>query len=288
MIRFPALAVIVLTAAAGSLSAQTALEFVAARNIASEDLGLLEPSGLAVDPGTGALWIADDDAETLFRLSGDGSGPIETRPFDHGDIEGLSIGPAPRTLLAVIEDRYALVPLDLAGGQESDPVPLAVMRDFDQVAPLFDGFDPDKGLEGVTVDAATGQVYVAKEASPRLLLRLASDLSAIERAWVLSPERGFALPGVKDKKLDIAGLAHDPQRGAIWMVSDAGQAVFLFDLATGRARAIPIRAADGAGLPDLSDMEGIALDPSGAHLLVVTDDGRNNGINSRLFRFAIR
>lgn len=285
---FRHLGLIALVTLPGPLFAQSALEFVAERNIAAQEVNLLEPSGLASDPATGALWIVDDDAGRLFRLTPDGTGPVETLPFDHGDLEGLSLGAAPGTLLAIIEDRYALVTLDLATGQSGDPVPLAALRDFDQVAPMFDGFDPDKGLEGITVDAATGQVFVAKEAGPRLLLRISPDLGAIERAWVLSPERGFSVEDVKERKLDIAGLAHDPRRGAIWMVSDTGRAVFLFDLATERARAVPIRAAAGAELPDLADMEGIAVDPDGAHLYIVTDDGKNNGINSRLLTFAIR
>jgi uncharacterized protein YjiK len=143
--------------------------------------------------------------------------------------------------------------------------------------------DPRDGLEGIAVEAVTGNVFVVKERAPRLLLELTPDLARIRGALPLDAARGFADEETEDDRLDVSGLAVDAGRGGLWIVSDTGARAFLLDFGTLQARSWPLLDGDGRKAKRIRNAEGVALSTDGRELSVVTDDGKR----SRLYRYAI-
>jgi uncharacterized protein YjiK len=150
------------------------------------------------------------------------------------------------------------------------------MRGFAAVANLFGAIRSNNGLEGITVDGETGEIYMIKEKTPRLLIRVSSDLTTILGAVKLTEENGFACPGIEDAKLDVSDVTYDPDRKTLWILSDTGSCVFLLDPKTGTAQSLPLTGFDdGSGKP-IRNPEGLALNADETELRIVTDDGKDS------------
>jgi uncharacterized protein YjiK len=271
---------LVLMALPLSASADGALRFLERTKIADKKAGLSEPSGLA-RAADGGFWAVSDDAPDLLGLTEKGEVDGARRlPANADDLEGVAADPARGRLLAVAERTAEIVVVDLSDGRVESR-PLAGMEGYDGFASAFR--DPNDGLEGIAVHSETGAVFVVKERGPRLLLELTPDLDRIRGALNLSAEIGFVDDETGDDTLDVSGLAFDPGRGALWIVSDTGARAFLLDLGALTARSWPLVRNDKADAKRIKNAEGVALSADGSVLYVLTDDGGK----SRLYRYAI-
>lgn len=124
------------------------------------------------------------------------------------DFEGIAVC-GDKTYL--INERVRQVVL-IEGGKKLSRLPI----DFDGYAPLFEG-GANAGFEGLTVDCATGTMYVAKEREPRQIFVVDlkanqvvknTDFPASERAGqkVINP---FTGQGLFEVGPDISDLAFD-------------------------------------------------------------------------------
>lgn len=138
--------------------------------------------------------------------------------------------------------------------------------------------------KGITVIPETDTVFVVKENHPRLLLELTGDLTTIRGALVLSAAMGVAQVGVADRDLDVSGIVYDTSRNALWITSDTGRAVYLFDTENKTATGFPLTWSNDGQTKPLKNAEGIAVSPNGQRLFVVTDDGPS----SRFVAYAVR
>jgi uncharacterized protein YjiK len=259
------------------------LRLVNSSKIADRSRGFSEPSGIALAFDGAGYWSVSDDTAAIFRLTPEGRLlPDQSIPLRMKGLEAVVEDPARNRLLVVREDTAEIAAVGLGDGLFTLH-PLERMVGFDGIAGLYGAIRSNNGLEGITLDTATGEVVVLKENGPRLMIRISADLSTILGVVALSENLGFACDGTDDVTLDVSDLTWDAARKAFWILSDEGACVFLFDPGTGLATAVSLPGSADHPHRHPKNPEGIALNSDGNELRIVTDDGKD----SRLFILSI-
>ncbi len=266
---FPKVAALALLCAPiGFSTAVSALElkYVSHIPLYFPEIGLSEPSGLATDPDGTGFWIVSDSTHTAFRLDANGDIAAYTGRDDRlRDLEGVAHDVAQRRLLMVSERTGSIVTVSLVPPHRAEVVDVTALPSPTDLTDALE--DRQNGLEGIAIDPETGTVLVLKERSPRLLVVIAPSLDRVVSVRSLDE----ILPGGED----VSGLAVDPKRRGLWIVSDVGRSVhFLPD--DGDVATFDLYWIDGEKRRRLKNTEGVALSPDGESLFVVTDDEQDS------------
>lgn len=249
------------------------LTYVAHFDIADEEAGLTEPSGLALTANGDGLWTVSDDTARIFRLTLQGS-LLPERGFELPvtGLEGITLGRAGRSLYVVREESNEIIELDIAAHQVSARRPLAAMAGYQDIAAFFDGEYENKGLEGIAWNAESATLFLLKEGKPGLLIEVGPELQTVRRHWRLGDQNGFVDADTESKKIDYSGICHDPSRAAFWIVSHKAQRVFLYDAAADAVIGSAALTYSEDGKEKLIvQAEGVAYDPASSRLYVVGD-----------------
>lgn len=250
------------------------------RKISDPTINFTEPSGLTwTDRG---LISVSDDTKALFAIDVSTGDVKRIASLPHKGFEGVARGWDNGVLVLVREEKNIIALFESKAEQVVGSVRLSQLDGYAEVAEAFEDSDANKGLEGIAVDRAGQRVFVIKEGSPRLLIEISSDLSTIVSVTKLSKSRGFDVDGIPGRKLDVSGMAFDPEREALWIGSDRCGCIFHYDLGQQQAMQVPITFG-GLDPDTLKSVEGIALSDDGLSLFAVTDDKSE----SRLFSFRI-
>jgi len=261
------------------------LHFEDIREIAKKKIGFSEPSGLAFDADGQTLWSVSDETPALFRISAEGN-VIAAIPLGKtlDDLEGITLDMAGNRLLAVRERSTEIVAVGLADTETVTRHPLEKMAGYAAIAAFFEGDGRENGLEGIAADPADGSLWLVKEKHPRLLINISGDLGRIVSVHILSADIGFVDDDTSDGDLDLSGIAVDPGRGALWIISDTGERLFQADRTGAVKGSYPLLWEEDGKTHALKNAEGVALSADGTTLHIVSDDKQN----SRLVRYTIR
>jgi len=253
------------------------LVFVATGKISDQSMEFDEPSGLtfsatgsglvSVSDNSGALYISSTEGKTLERID-------LGKKMD--GLEGVEQDRETGRILLVREDSTEIIEVWPDGRSAPARHPLAEMAGYAAIADAFANADSNDGLEGIALVPETGTIILAKEKNPRMLIEVTNDLRTIRGALYLSADLGFVGGKLDDSTLDVSGLAYDATRKAIWITSDTGERVFLFDPVTRRALWYPLFWMDQQQQRVLQNAEGVAVSEDGKRLFVVTDDGKDS------------
>ena len=212
------------------------------RQVGKAKLPLKQPSGLAYDPVRAQLWSVGDEGPQVLAIDpadGEIVGAVELSGGIR-DCEGIAVAPDGDGLWVVAERTRQVARFDMRG------------RLIDAVTIPITG-DENHGLEGITVDPATGRVFVVHEKRPRVLVELDVDLR------IVSVHESRALD-------DLSGVcAHD---GALWLVSDESRKLVRCRV---DARGVHEEKSYEIGR---DHAEGVAFVGNRAYL-VFDDDGKN-------------
>ncbi|MEV8468107.1 SdiA-regulated domain-containing protein [Fluviibacterium sp. DFM31] len=269
---------------AGADCGTPSVRFLDSEKIARTGKGYAEPSGLSLaGDGEGLLSVSDDTA-AIFRLRPDGGfGTRHDIALAKPDLEGVAWDMVRNRILTVNEGAAEILVTD-PHSWVSKAFPLSKMQGYPAVEQVFATSDPNDLLEGIAVDPARDLIFVLKEKRPRLLLEISPDLTEILRATELTPALGFVDDDQGDWPLDVSGVSVDGPTGCLWIVSDRGQRLFLFDPAgDSPARSFALGWLKDKKPQPLPHAEGIAHDPATDRLMIVNDDGKA----SRLFTFEV-
>jgi uncharacterized protein YjiK len=250
------------------------LQFEASCSIKNKQLGLREPSGLALDP-EGTLWTVCDRSRRLFQLDTNGQ-ILSTREVDNKGLEGITFD-SQGHILVVDEDAGKILKYDPATGKEIADRRLKDMQGFSAVASDFKG-DGNNGLEGITHDPVRSEILLLKEADPGLLIAVSDDLERIVTVDHLDERRGFVDEELDSEAIDFSGICYDRVRDLCWIVSDQASQVFLYDRQSG---SVTQRFSFEAAGKTIRKAEGVTLDRESRHLYVVCDQ------DAELVRFRI-
>ena len=250
------------------------LLYVSHLDLHNPEIGLTEPSGLAVDPDGSGFWLVSDEERTVFRLEANGAlASYIGRDNRLRDLEGVAVDAEAGRLLVVSEQTASIISLGIKPPHRMLAVNVAALPAPAELSGLLE--DQQNGLEGIAVHPDTGAVVLLKEDAPRLLIEINPQLDKVLTVR--------SLDDVLPEGQDISGVAVDTARDGLWIVSDKGRSVhFLPD--SGDARdSMALIWRDGSHFRRLDNPEGVALSPDGESLFVVTDDGRN----SRIVQYSI-
>ncbi len=190
--------------------------------LSTHQLGVGEPSGLAVNEAGTVLWTVGTRPNRIYCL--DAAGTItDTLAYKGNDLEGIAYDPSDASLWVVEERNRVIVHLDLKGD-------VLATRTLDLPG------DDNSGLEGISLDAM-GQLYVLNEKEPGLFIMLNTDLS-IDHQVALQ----FAP--------DFSGLAYDSKRMGFWVLSDQAEALFFWTEQAGlvEKHTLPFAKAEGVAI----------------------------------------
>ena len=243
------------------------LEYSSHLSLYYPQIGVSEPSGLAIDATGTGFWIVSDESDTVFRLEANGG----LWAFTGGDrrlrdLEGITVDMANERLLLVSEQTASIIEIPLSPPHQVSSVQIQGMRSSVDLGNALT--ERDNGLEGVTVDPASGAVFVLKEAEPRLLVEIAPTLDRIISVRNLDE--------VLPEDEDVSGLAVDPRRSGLWIVSDRGKSVHFLPHDASAVASFDLVWRKGNRLRQLDNAEGVAISPDGRSLFVVTDDDRHS------------
>lgn len=272
-----------LVATAAGCGADRKIRFLDSVRLDDPSRGLSEPSGLTLAADDHRLWTISDDTSRIFLIGTDGNlKPKHTINTGLRDLEGVAYDPRQNRLLVISEADTEIVTIDLASNAMRR-YPLSAMAGYDAIKGAFLAGDPNDGLEGIAIDRKDGTIFLIKQRNPRLLLRILPDLSEIRDVRNLSAALGFVDDDKGDDRLDVSGLAAGPTTECLWILSDSGQRLYLFDPAARVAQSYGLTWLKDGRVRPVTDAEGIAFDPEAGRLYIVNDKGKR----SRLFTYEV-
>jgi uncharacterized protein YjiK len=206
-----------------------------------------DASALAVHSETGNLWAITDDDVRLVEFTSRGLLVREVELVGFDDAEGLCHVGGDRFLVAE-EKKMRVTLIDVPPGSTKLA---ADGRDFQ-----FDvKSKKNKGLEGVSYDAATDTLFAVREDKPPAVYRVQSLQSKARSTseWPLDLD-GFH---------DLSDTFFDAPTGWLWLLSDESKLAAAFDAQGERVIALKLKKGRH-GLPeDVAQAEGIARDSLG-------------------------
>lgn len=225
----------------GCLFSQTTLTLLDSYNIGSN---VAEPSGLALDKINNQLFVVSD-AGNIYRLSLTGD-LLEVYSYP-GDLEGVSMYNTPNTILVAIEDVHTLFVFDF----ETSTTIASHKMSYENIG------KPGSGIEGVTYNSTTGEIYFLNEKKPGALLVANSDFIVTEEYVLAFADDYSASHYVEETKV-------------LWLGSDASSTI---SICTTEGVVIETLDVKFNGIA-IKKLEGVAIDYENQILYIVTDEGR--------------
>ncbi len=252
--------------------------------VADKSEGFSEPSGLSLSNAEGFLWSVSDAEPKLHLLGIDGTlgNSFKLPSLEGSDLEGVASRKDGSVLVVQETDRSILV-VHPTNPVRLTTIPLTSLKGYSAAAEMLLGNPLNKGPEGITVDPDTGRVFVVIEGQPRLLLVLSPELTEIDEIIPLYRESGFVSDRVNDDELDLSGLAWSPSSRSLWILSDKGRQIFIYNPEFKSVKSISLTFTEDGKQKEVKHPEGIALDETKGLLYILTDDAKK----SRLYVFNI-
>lgn len=214
--------------------------------ISSYELDVPEPSGLSFTAGQVALYTVSDQTNKIYKISFQGK-LLSTINCEGTDLEGICFNSLENNIWVVEERTRSLLNTDLQGNT------------LQRISLDISAQDENKGLEGITLNAANGHFFCVNEANPGLLIELdenqqiinetvlnfAADYSGIfydnetDNLWIVSDESSTItrcdLKGTTEKTYHLGinkaeGIVVDSKNNLVYVVSDSAEKLYVFGL----------------------------------------------------------
>lgn len=157
-----------------------------------------EPSGLAINSSGNILYTVSDHTNKVYKLSTSGL-VLQTFSFTGNDLEGVCNYTNGKLLVA--EERTKnIIELTMATGT------------FSTHPMEYENKEVNAGIEGITYNPTTQNIYFLNEKNPDKLYKLNTSFNIIEN---------FDL----DFANDYSGLFYDATDDLLWIVSDESQSI---------------------------------------------------------------
>jgi len=207
-----------------------------------------DASAITIHPETGHLWAVTDDKIRLVEFTREGELIREVKLTGFEDTEGLCHAGGNRFLIAE-EARMCVTLIEV-------PADAMKVRAEGHCIQLDVKSKKNKGLEGVSYDAATDTLYAVREGKPPAVFRIHPVLDegiAKTSPWSVD------LNGLDD----LSDTFFDTNTGWLWLVSHESQIAVAFDASGERVMDVVLKKGHHGLETDVEQAEGIVLDPSG-------------------------
>jgi len=157
-----------------------------------------EPSGLAINSSGDILYTVSDETNKVYKITSTGQ-LLQTLNFVGNDLEGVC-NYTPGKLLLVEERTKNIIELTIA------------TNTYTTHTMIYDNEELNAGIEGVTYNSNTQNIYFLNEKNPEKLFQLNTDFT-ITSDYNLN----FAN--------DYSGIFYEPASNLLWIVSDESQSI---------------------------------------------------------------
>jgi uncharacterized protein YjiK len=188
--------------------------------IASYNLNVSEPSGLAYKINEGILYTVSDNAPYVYKISTTGI-ILDSINVNGSDMEGVCFA-SDFNSIYIIEERFRRVNNFSLNGQFLDSFHVNVTG------------PANNGLEGITINSITDNIYVANQKNPILLIELIHSGTEIKRTPI-------------NYVSEISDIFFDSTLNCLWMVSSGSKSLnkITTDGALIKSWSIPVETAEG-------------------------------------------
>jgi len=189
--------------------------------IATYNIDVLEPSGLAINNSGNTLYTVSDNTAQVFKLSTKGE-VIKTFNYVGQDLEGVSTFKDNKLLLAE-ERTKEIVEFDMQTGIYSK-------HEID-----YDNNSSNSGMEGITYNINDNSIYILNEKDPGKLIKLRSDYTVMAEY-----DLNFAS--------DYSGIYYENSTNNLWIISDQYSTLNKCTLTGDLIESYPIRITQPEGI----------------------------------------
>ncbi len=190
-------------------------------------LDFSEPSGLTYCPISQTLWVVNDSpANRIYNINLEGL-TLQTFVIDGNDFEGISYDIITNTLWIVDEKTSEIINISLQG-KEIKRIELPISQE-----------SSNSGLEGICLDSS-GNIYLLKEKNPGKFYKINSD-------FTISTEIELTFAS------DYSGIWYDSSRDGFWIISDASEKLYLWDITNGIREQYSLNIPKVEGIVFVSD-----------------------------------
>jgi uncharacterized protein YjiK len=207
-----------------------------------------DASAVTVHSDSGHLWVITDDKVRLVEFTSRGELIREVKLIGFDDAEGLCHVGGNRFLIAE-EKKMCITLVDV-------PPDSSKVKADGRCIQLGVKSKKNKGLEGVSYDAASDTLFAVREGKPPAVFRV-QPLFDMERST--TSEWSLDLDGFDD----LSDTFFDPATGWLWLLSHESKVAAAFDSQGVRVTEVVLKKGHH-GLPkDVEQAEGIARDRPG-------------------------
>ncbi len=260
------------------------LTYLNSFNIKDTSAGLLEPSGLVLSNKGNALWTISDDTNKIFKINL--TGQVKKKKsfiIPDTELEGIALIHDGQSLLVVKESLNELIIISVNEQKVMNRKKLEQIPGYEKIAHYFSTEINNKGLEGVTWNPISGNIFVLKEGEPGLLIEISSDLKHIINHHLLNKKNGFCDDKISAEEIDYSDIVYDQSINHFWIISDKAQSLFLYDWNNNQViQTMKLSYSDNGQYKEIIKAEGIALDTKKNRLYIVSDE------SAKLYVFDIR
>lgn len=207
-----------------------------------------DASALAIHADSGNLWTITDDDVRLVEFTPQGKFVREVKLVGFDDAEGLCHVAGDQFLVAE-EKKMCITLIEVPPGAKK-------VKGDGRCIELDVKSKKNKGLEGVSYDAASDTLFTVREDKPPAVFRVHPLL---DREQAATEEWPLDLDGLDD----LSDTFYDVDTGWLWLLSHESQLAAAFDSEGSRVAEIVLQVGHHGLSADIPQAEGIVRDHEG-------------------------
>lgn len=217
-------------------------------------------SGLAYSTSTNTLFLVGNNPEIILELSLDGKVLRTITLTGFEDTEGIAYVGGQK--FVILEERrstvnFVSIPSDVSHIDKSEANSFSLN--------IFTNSKKNLRLEGITIDHATGDIYLVKEKSPRALYKISGLLDNKQSVDVSIP---WDIEKNSSNIADLSGVVFEPRLRRLLVLSHESFSLSEFGLDGEYFSSLNLKRSKHALHDDIPQAEGVALTADGTLYIV--------------------
>lgn len=255
---------VVIGASAFAMRPTAPVGWLTSYHLASEPIAIDgldgDASGLTYSPNSNTLFLVVANPTKILELSLDGKVLRTITLTGFQDTEGIAYIEGQK--FAILEERLSAVNFVTITPDTHD-INKSVNSSF--VLDIFIHSEKNRRLEGISIDHATGDIYLVKEKSPRALYKISGLLGNSQNINISIP---WDIEDTDADMNDLSGLVFEPKLRRLLMLSDESSSLSEFSLDGEYLSSMKLEHSRHGLLDDIPQAEGVTLTTDGSLYIV--------------------
>lgn len=217
-------------------------------------------SGLTYRASSNTLFMVVNNPEKILELSLDGKVLRSISLTGFEDTEGIAHIEGQK--FAILEERRSAVNF-ITISRDTRDIKKSDTNSF--TLNIFPNSEKNQGLEGISIDHATGDIYLVKEKSPRALYKISGLLDNDSDISISIP---WDMEAASSKMDDLSGLFFTPQSRRLLVLSHESFTLSEFGLAGEHFSDMDLRRSNHTLSDTISQAEGVTMTADGSLYII--------------------